>query len=55
MDQCRRKDTCSSANSWGVVVSHWDWEVAVDFPSKTLTCTATLDIRTLTDGVGSLV
>ena len=55
MEPCRRKDTCSSANSWEVVVSHWDWEVVVDFSSKTLTCTATLDIRTLTEGVGSLV
>jgi leukotriene-A4 hydrolase len=50
-----RKDSCSSANSGEVVVRHLDWEVAVDFASKTLRCTATLEIRTLRDGVRSLV
>lgn len=55
MESCKRKDPSSSANSGEVVVSHWDWEVAVDFEKKTLRCTATLHIRTLCEGVGKLV
>lgn len=51
----RRRDTCSSANSREVVVHHWNWEVAVDFSSKTLSCTITLDVKTLSDGVTRLV
>ena len=55
MESCRRKDPSSSANSEQVVVSHWDWDVVVDFKKKTLRCTATLEISTLCEGVGSLV
>lgn len=57
MESCKRarKDPSSSANSEQVVVSHWDWDVVVDFKEKTLRCTATLEIRTLCEDVGSLV
>ena len=55
MESCKRKDPSSSANSGEVVVSHWDWEVAVDFEKKALRCTATLHIRALREGVGKLV
>ena len=55
MESSKRKDPSSSANSEQVVVSHWDWDVVVDFKKKTLRCTATLEISTLCEGVGSLV
>lgn len=55
MESYKRKDPSSSANSGQVVVSHWDWEVVVDFQKRTLRCTAFLRIRTLCDGVGNLV
>ena len=55
MESVKRKDPSSSANSRQVVVKHWDWEVEVDFQKKTLRCAATLQIRTLCEGVRNLV
>lgn len=53
--KAKGKDPSSSANSRQVIVSHWDWEVIVDFKKKTLRCTATLQLRTLCEGVENLV
>ena len=55
MSESNIGDPSSSSNPGEVVVKHWDWDVLVDFPGKTLRCSVTLQIITLTDGVSNLV